>query len=71
MAQWTNVNRNNRFINLPPLPWMSEVSGTIHLALPGLMAGKQAGWLTCGLNPMSNEILKVDFRSTYSSFHCV
>ena len=44
MEQWTNVNRNNRFINPPLLPWMSEVSGAVHLALPGLMAGgRQAG----------------------------
>ena len=43
MAQWTNVNRNNRFVNPPPLPWLSEISGALHLALPGLTAGRQAG----------------------------
>ena len=51
MAQWTNVNRNDRFVNPPPLPWLSEISGTIHLALPGLTAGRLAGWLTGRRNP--------------------
>ena len=48
MAQWTNVNWNNRFINPTPLPWMSEVSGAVHLALPGLTAGRQAGRRNAG-----------------------
>ena len=41
MAQWINVNWNNRFVNPQPLPWLSEISGAIHLALLGLMAGRQ------------------------------
>ena len=41
MAQWTNINRNNRFVNPPPLSWMSEISGAVHLALLGLMAGSR------------------------------
>ena len=43
MAQWTNINRNNRFVNPLPLSWMTKVSGAVHLALPGLMVGRQAG----------------------------
>ena len=35
MVQWTNVNRNSRFVNPPPLSWLSEISGAVHLALPG------------------------------------
>ena len=44
MVQWTNVNQNNRFVNPPPLPLLSEVSGVVHLALRDLTAGWQAGW---------------------------
>ena len=41
MAQWINVNQSNRFVNPPPLPWLSEISGAVHLALPGLTAVRQ------------------------------
>ena len=37
MVQWTNINRNNRSVNT----WMSEISGALHLSLPGFMAGRQ------------------------------
>ena len=43
MAQWTNLNWNNIFVNLMWLPLLYEKSGAIHLAEPGLMAGRQAG----------------------------
>ena len=43
MAQWVNRLQNNIFVNLPPLPLLCEISGTLHLAQPGLMAGRQAG----------------------------
>ena len=39
MAQWTNVNQNNRFVNPCPLPWLSEISGAVHLVSLGLTAG--------------------------------
>ena len=45
MAQWVNHLRNNIFVNPPPLPLFSEISGTLHLVQPGLMAGWLAGWL--------------------------
>ena len=45
MAQWVNRLRNNIFINPPPLPLLCEISGDLHLAQPGLMAGRQVGWL--------------------------
>ena len=45
MAQWVNRLRNNIFVNPPPLPLSCEISGALHLAQPGLMAGRQAGWL--------------------------
>ena len=41
MAQWVNHLRNNVFVNLPPLPSLCEISGALHLAQLGLMAGRQ------------------------------
>ena len=46
MVQWVNRLRNNIFVNLPPLPLSCVISGALHLAQPGLMAGSLAGWLT-------------------------
>ena len=46
MAQWVNRLRNNIFVNPPPLPLSCEISGALHLAEPGLTAGRQAGWQT-------------------------
>ena len=43
MAQWVNRLRNNIFINPPPLPLLCESSGALHLAQPGLTAGRLAG----------------------------
>ena len=42
MAQWVNRLRNNIFINQPPLPLSCEISGALHLAQPGLTAGRLA-----------------------------
>ena len=39
MAQWENCLWNNIFVNAPPLPLLCEISGALHLAQPGLMAG--------------------------------
>ena len=44
MAQWVNRLRNNIFVNPPPLPLSCEISGALHLAQPGLTAGRLAGW---------------------------
>ena len=41
MAQWVNRIRNNIFVNPPPLPLLCEISGGLHLAQPGLTAGRQ------------------------------
>ena len=46
MAQWVNRLRNSIFVNPPPLPLSCEISGALHLAEPGLTAGRQAGRLT-------------------------
>ena len=41
IVQWIECNRN-RFVNTPSLLWLSEISGAVHLALPGLTAGRLA-----------------------------
>ena len=41
MAQWVNHLRNNTFVNPPPLPLSCEISGALHLAKPGLTAGRR------------------------------
>ena len=43
MAQWVNRLWNKIFVNAPPLPLLCEISGTLHLAQPGLTAGWLAG----------------------------
>ena len=43
MAQLVNRLRNKIFVNPPPLPLLCEISGALHLAQPGLTAGRQAG----------------------------
>ena len=40
MAQRVNRLRNSIFVNLPPLPLSCEISGALHLAELGLMAGR-------------------------------
>ena len=42
MAQWVNRLWNKIFVNPPPLPLLREISGALHLAQPGPMAGRQA-----------------------------
>ena len=62
MAQWVNRLRNSIFVNPPPLPLSCEISGALHLAEPGLTAGRQAGrlagWLADDLR-VSFEIFKL------------
>ena len=65
MAQWVNRLRNNIFANPPPLPLLCEISGALHLAQPGLMAG----WPS--VRPADEvqvnfKIFKVGCRSKYS-----
>ena len=43
MVQWVYRFWNNIFVNPPPLPLLYEISGALHLAQPGLMAGRLAG----------------------------
>ena len=63
MVQWTECNQKNRFVNLPSLPWLSEISGAIHLVQPGLRADKQADKIQVNF-----EILKTHCTSKHSTF---
>ena len=62
MAQWVNCLRNNIFVNPPPLPLLCEISGALHLAQPGLMAGRQADEIQVNF-----KIFKIGCRSKYST----
>ena len=66
MAQWVNRLRNKIFVNLPPLPLLCGISGALHLAQPGLMAG----WLADEIQ-VNFEIFKVGCRSKNSTCHFV
>ena len=65
MAQWVNCLRNNIFVNQPPLPLSCEISGVLHLAQPGLMAGWQAGWLADEIQ-VNFKNFKIGCRLKYS-----
>ena len=66
MAQWLNRLRNNIFVNLPSLPFLCEISGTLHLAQPGLTAGRQAGRQADKIQ-VNFKIFKIGCRSKYST----
>ena len=66
MAQWVNCLWNNIFANLPPLPLSCEISGALHLAQPGLTAGRQADELQVNF-----ENFKIGCRLKYSSFRFI
>ena len=63
MVQWVNRLRNNIFVNPPPLPLSCEISGALHLAQPGLTAGRQADEIQVNF-----ENFKIGCRLKYSSF---
>ena len=43
IVQWVNRLWNNIFVNPPLSPLLCEISTALHLAQPGLPAGRQAG----------------------------
>ena len=59
--QWVNRLWNNIFVNLLPLLLLCEISGVLHLAQPGLMAGRLADEILVNF-----KIFKVSYRSKYS-----
>ena len=62
MAQWVNRLQNKIFVNPPPLPLLCEIYGALHLAQPGLTAGRLADKIQVNF-----EIFKVGCRSKYST----
>ena len=66
MAQWVNRLRNKIFVNPPPLPLLCGISGALHLAQPGLTAGRQAGWQADEIQ-VNFENFKVGCRLKYST----
>ena len=74
MAQWVNRLRNNISVNPLPLLLLCEISGALHLAQPGLTAGRQAGrqaaWLADEIQ-VNFEIFKIGCRSKYSTFRFI
>ena len=62
MAQWVNRLRNNIFVNPPPLPLLCEISGALHLAQPGLTAGRQAGRQAGWLAIRPSDEIQVNFE---------
>ena len=57
-----NRLRNNIFVNSPPLSLLCEISGALHLAQPGLTAGRLSAEIQVNF-----EIFKVGCRSKYST----
>ena len=70
MAQWINRIRNSIFVNPPPSPLSCEISGALHLAQPGLTAGRQAGMLADEIQ-VNLENFRIRYRSMYLTFRFV
>ena len=75
MAQWVNRLWNNIFVNPLPLPLSCEISGALHLAQPGLTAGRKAGGRAGRQAGRQADKIQVNFenfkigcRLKYSSF---
>ena len=80
MAQWVNHLRNNIFVNPPTLPLLCEISGALHLAQPGLTAGRLAGcrrntgefqnfqsWLLVEIFDLSLRLTKVQHHYSFTN----
>ena len=62
MVQWVNHLRNNIFVNPLLLHLLCEIYGALHLAQPGLTAGRQAGWLAGWLAGRQSDEIQVNFE---------
>ena len=60
-----NRLRNNIFVNPPPLPLLCKISGALHIAQPGLTAGRQAGKRNTGKFRKFQNWLYMSKYSTY------
>ena len=66
MAQWVNRLRNKIFVNPPPFSLLCEISGALHLAQPGLTAGRPSVQQADEIQ-VNFEIFKIGCRSKYST----
>ena len=53
-------------MNPPPLLWLSEISGAVHLAQPGLTAGRQADEIQVNF-----EFFKIHCTTEHSTFRFI
>ena len=67
MAQWVNHLQNNIFVNPLPLPLLCEISGALHLAQPGLMAGRLVAGRLADEIQVNFKIFKIGCRLKYST----
>ena len=63
MAQWGNLNRNNRSVIAHQYSSLSEKAGSVLLLLVGLTAGWLAGWLA--------DKMRVDFKFSTGQTFCI
>ena len=69
MAQWVNYLRNNVFVNPLTLPLLCKNSGALHLAQPGLTAGRQvAGRWQADEMQVNFENFKTNCTPKHSTF---
>ena len=68
MAQWVNLNRNNRSVIAHQYSSLSEKAGPVLLPLVGLTAGWLAGWLAGRQNAGGFQIL---YRPNFLYFYFV
>ena len=68
MAQWTNLQRIEKFVNGTRLYITCEKSGGLHLAEPGLTAGWLAGRPADEISARLEILLKACCRSKNSIF---
>ena len=64
MAQWVNLNRNNRSVIAHRYSALREKAGPVLLLLVGLMAG----WLADEIR-VDFEIFKILYKSNYLYFY--
>ena len=57
MVQWVNCLWNSIFVNPPPLLLLREISRALHLAQPGLIAGRQADKIQVNSEIFKSQII--------------
>ena len=70
MAQWINLNCNNRSVLAHRCSVLREKNGHILLPLVGLMAGREGGRPADKMR-VGFEIFKIVYRLNYSGFYFV